>query len=277
MKNKKLIMLIALMGLSSSIRSLDYEDIFSQGNPVGDIVGEEDAVSSKRQKIDHGLVLELLEEEFKEEGEKLEFIYGGVPEDSNINNELLNETYEDIVDREMSKEVGSDSQNSIKSLVAQKKYPCTKDGCTKSYNSIPGLKYHIKSVHEGIRYKCEEPGCGKSFVQKKDLQKHIESFHDRKIYKCKEDGCNKSYKRKGTLKKHMVMVHGEMHTCKCKEEGCGQIFTQKDDLKLHVKLVHKGQLYMCKEVCCDKSFKQEKYLKAHIRNVHQKNNSQEDV
>ncbi len=285
MKNKKLIMLIALIGISSSIRSLDYEDIFSQVDSVVDILDEEDAVYNKRQKINDGPVQELLGEEFKEESEKLEFIYGSLPEDSNINNELLNENYEGGVDSEIfskdkeeAKEVKNDSRDYVKSLVVKKKYPCTKDGCTKSYNSIPGLKYHIESVHERRRYACEEFDCGRLFVQKKDLQNHIESFHERKRYKCKEDGCKKSYKRKDFFKKHMVMVHGGMHACK--EEGCGQEFTQKDNLKLHVKLVHKGQpcAYICKEFCCGKSFKKERYLKAHIKTVHQKKkNSQEDV
>ncbi|KAG7439241.1 uncharacterized protein BT62DRAFT_1060285 [Guyanagaster necrorhizus] len=60
----------------------------------------------------------------------------------------------------------------------ERTYPCTYEGCGKSFYYKGSVKEHIKSVHLGKRrYTCPYEGCNKSFSRKEYLEKHIDNFH----------------------------------------------------------------------------------------------------
>ena len=145
-----------------------------------------------------------------------------------------------------------------------KKLPC--EICGKTFTQNTGLKGHMKSIHQGIKdEKCEI--CGKTFALKCSLYKHQKFFHERiRKYIC--DICGLTFAENKDLKKHVAFIHEKQKPQKpftCDE--CGKKFRSNSELNNHKKYKHEGiEDQKCDQ--CGKTFSLHKALLAHMRNVH---------
>ena len=53
------------------------------------------------------------------------------------------------------------------------KFPC--NNCEKSFSFQPGLRRHIKSIHDGVRYPCNE--CEYKATTGDNLKRHLQRSH----------------------------------------------------------------------------------------------------
>ncbi|XP_054276818.1 zinc finger protein OZF-like isoform X2 [Macrosteles quadrilineatus] len=136
--------------------------------------------------------------------------------------------------------------------------PC--DICNKKFCGNPALRKHIRLFHTNIRpYTCEF--CSKSFNQLCKLKYHIVSHASDKPVAC--EVCNKKFGNEKDIKIHMRVHTGEKpFACKI----CGKKFRQRGHVKSH-QLVHtKEKPFSCE--ICQKGFGLSSSLKKHMR-LHQ--------
>ena len=105
-----------------------------------------------------------------------------------------------------------------------KSYAC--DKCEKAYKSQRALRFHSRSIHEGIkkdrgpRKECEI--CSKVFHKTYEFKMHVSAHANPTAFKC--DICEKAYKSQGALSFHNRSIHEgikkdrgprkECHICK---------------------------------------------------------------
>ncbi|GLV37090.1 Metal response element-binding Transcription Factor-1 [Carabus blaptoides fortunei] len=107
--------------------------------------------------------------------------------------------YNSIV--EQSKKRGQSSKENVKS------FPCSNEGCNKSYSTMHHLRVHMRN-HTGTRpYKCKVDGCEKAFATGYSLKAHSRTHTGEKPYGCRT--CFKSFKASGDLQKHIRIHTGE--------------------------------------------------------------------
>ena len=78
--------------------------------------------------------------------------------------------------------------------------------CGKVFDSIPGLRIHTKSKHEGIKYAyyaCNQ--CDWKFTQQGNLTIHIKSKHEGVKYACNQ--CDYQATDKSNLTTHIKSIH----------------------------------------------------------------------
>ena len=144
-----------------------------------------------------------------------------------------------------------------------KKFPCTYEGCNRSYKTKGNLKTHFK-IHNGdYSYRCDFDGCEKSFVSSYSYKIHHRIHTKEKPYQCESDGCEKKFNTRYRLRAHMRIHNGD--TFDCTFGNCNKGFTTKSDLQKHVR-THSGERpYQCVIENCGQSFTASHHLKIHNR------------
>lgn len=152
----------------------------------------------------------------------------------------------------------------INGLESMKAYPCTVEGCGKTFSSLSNLSRHTL-IHSGERpFECEH--CGKRFNQQGNLRKHIKSHENAhlrwnrntvdKPFPCSFPGCGRSFTVKSSLQSHMLIHQQEMNqvvkaqpinssysaifdtpdviVSQCLHAGCPKHFNSQKDLRAHL-------------------------------------------
>ncbi|KAI0762861.1 hypothetical protein C8Q74DRAFT_1207337 [Fomes fomentarius] len=183
-------------------------------------------------------------------------------------------------------DVGEGPQDGIlptrrSSILKQKPYICTFEGCTKAYTKRARLGEHERS-HTGERpyvcsvcnksylrethlqahrrthlpssarpFLCEEPGCGKRFWTSQHLRVHTELHRGEKSFKCTEANCDAAFAKHHQLREHICTVHSPPGTkpYRCEHAGCTKSFATNQKLTAHIK-THDGTRYTCAHQSC---------------------------
>jgi general transcription factor IIIA len=147
----------------------------------------------------------------------------------------------------------------------KKRFKCTVEGCTASYEKNSKLVAHIRK-HTGERpFVCDEPGCDKSYTNSSHLRRHKNVTHGEKKCQaviCDVEGCGLILANKYSLKKHYDRKHNtELFPFKC--EGCSQGFHGKNKLLEH-SFLHTGEpAFSCDK--CERKFITNYHLVKHKR------------
>jgi len=131
--------------------------------------------------------------------------------------------------------------------------------CLKLFNSQTALRYHTKSIHEGVKYACNH--CDHQATDKGHLAQHIQSKHEGVKYAC--NLCDYQATQQSSLKTHIHSIHdGVKYAC----DQCVYQATVKGNLTKHIQSQHKGVKYACNQ--CDYQASKES-LKKHIQSKHE--------
>ena len=146
------------------------------------------------------------------------------------------------------------------SLLIERKFVCTHEGCSYSATKGSYLKAHM-SMHTGDKpYKCDFKDCTYSAAQPGPLKQHSVIHTDEKAHKCEIEGCDYLAARGWDLKRHMRRRHQIPTVYRCNIEGCEFTCDGHEDLKTH-KFVHRGEKrFKCTVEGCGYSGKKLKYL-----------------
>lgn len=131
------------------------------------------------------------------------------------------------------------------------------DICKRSFSGNSALKKHVRLIHTDLRpYTCEF--CSKSFNQLCKLKYHIVTHSSDKPVSC--EICNKAFGNDKDIKIHMRTHTGE-RPFQC--NLCGKTFRQRGHVKTH-QIVHtKERPFNCQ--LCDKRFGLPSSLKKHMK------------
>jgi hypothetical protein len=120
------------------------------------------------------------------------------------------------------------SSASKETLVDQRPWKCSEEGCKKDYRSKRALAEHIKIIHSGQKkFFCKFGECVMVFARKRDLTAHMKSHSDERLYKCTI--CEKKFKHNGDMHSH-IRTHNAARDHKC---ACGKAFKTVKSLKIH--------------------------------------------
>ena len=140
--------------------------------------------------------------------------------------------------------VRRDSSSHNEPKIQNGKYPCTYEGCKRTFNYSSSRRLHIRRAHTGERpFKC--PNCDKSFHDSGALKAHV-LIHEGVKFKC--DICGKLLAARKTLKRHIKRVH-ERRSQKWQCQLCGDGFGTASALETHIrrhKKAHKMEVYKLK-------------------------------
>uniref|UniRef100_A0A1A9WLE2 Protein krueppel n=1 Tax=Glossina brevipalpis TaxID=37001 RepID=A0A1A9WLE2_9MUSC len=179
-------------------------------------------------------------------------------------------------------------------------YPCTIEGCDRSYNRLHNLEQHLKD-HKGDRprrYKCDVENCDRAYKTKSAINMHKRKTHHLgpalkkhiceicgKIFKtsaslndhrfshkseaelpfaCEETNCNRRFSNKAKLQVHK-MRHAGIKNFVCPH--CGMRKTTRNELRTHLNYHTLKRIWPCR--FCPKEFHSANNLKMHIRNMHE--------
>ena len=131
--------------------------------------------------------------------------------------------------------------------------------CKLITKSLPYLKRHIDSKHQGLRFPCSI--CEYRAFYKHDLDNHMKAKHMEATFKCEK--CDYSTHCKSNLTKHKAFRH-EGKTFPCSE--CNFKAARKSSLRQHVKSIHENVKYNCS--ACDFSGTQQGDIIKHKNRVH---------
>uniref|UniRef100_A0A1B6HC43 C2H2-type domain-containing protein n=1 Tax=Homalodisca liturata TaxID=320908 RepID=A0A1B6HC43_9HEMI len=107
--------------------------------------------------------------------------------------------------------------------------PYTCEFCSKSFNQLCKLKYHIVIHASDKPVSCDV--CNKAFSNDKDIKIHMRTHTGEKPFKCKL--CGKSFRQRGHVSTHQL-VHTKEKKFNC--QVCSKSFGLSSSLKKHMKL-----------------------------------------
>jgi len=93
------------------------------------------------------------------------------------------------------------TKQNIVSTLSDKKFNCGK--CDNQFSGNSGLRFHNKSVHEGVQYSCHK--CKYKATTQPSLNRHIQSIHEGKQYPC--DKCDYKATQTCSLRTHQLKYH----------------------------------------------------------------------
>lgn len=112
--------------------------------------------------------------------------------------------------------------------------------CGDGYDTLAGLKAHVKSHSQERPNQCKQ--CGKGFVTGQDLYRHVRDVHE-KLFKC--NLCKRRFGSPADLEKH-VSAHTMEKPFKC--EICLKQFSRQDNMRRHVAIYHTVKLETLQDV-----------------------------
>ena len=112
------------------------------------------------------------------------------------------------------------------------------------------LKYHIKSIHEGVRYDCDQ--CDNQLTSAQGLRYHINAIHGEIKYPCNKSDIKASTKT--NLKEHLNMLH-KNRKYSCEFLKCKFLAKTKKYLSVHVNAMHKNKKFECNDCDYTSNFK----------------------
>ena len=131
--------------------------------------------------------------------------------------------------------------------------------CGKMYQTVEGLKRHIKSMHSEKQLECGE--CEKRFSTIGNLNEHKKAVHVLKSLKC--DQCKYRSKTNKDLKKHINKVHNGVRDVLYKCDLC-YYQGNSSHLKRHKEAVHDNKKnWFCK--ACPYSTYHKRHFLEHMR------------
>jgi len=80
------------------------------------------------------------------------------------------------------------------------------DLCNYETSKRENLKFHIRSVHEGVRYTCEH--CGYQAMRQENLRAHIRDLHENLTFFCNK--CQFQTNRKRKIHEHIRGTHSDL-------------------------------------------------------------------
>ena len=101
-------------------------------------------------------------------------------------------------------------------------YPCTHDGCERSFVSQSKLERHLVAHSGAPLYLCGQPSCGAGFPTWTLLQFHMKEEH-RGDHRC--HACGKVFGEARLLKQHTVIHRPDRPKFTCSTDQCTQAFT----------------------------------------------------
>ena len=107
------------------------------------------------------------------------------------------------------------------------------DKCNYSTARSDYLKFHIKSVHDGIIYKCEYCPSYTAYKRKRALTEHILHKHSKTLFTCSDQECKFETQYKQTLKMHTESKHEGVVRYKCDSMNCSYKTNDSKCLKEH--------------------------------------------
>jgi hypothetical protein len=127
-------------------------------------------------------------------------------------------------------------------------FPCTWDGCDKTFKTKGGLGVHWEHHVGSPRFVCET--CGDRFWEKGKLKRHTGYRHsEKRPFTCGHPGCTFAALLEITLNVHLRTHSGERPFA-CTWPGCGYAAAVNDTLVTHL-LSHAGEKrYFCKWPGC---------------------------
>lgn len=143
----------------------------------------------------------------------------------------------------------------------RKHFRCNHPGCTSSFQSYSGLKYH-KLLHAGTKdHRCDWPGCTAAFTNSSGLKIH-KMTHDpaTKAWKCQWAGCKAAFTTSSALSTHN-RTHTGAKPYSCDWPKCGKHFARADHLKIHMRSHTNERPYVCED--CGKGFTNSSGLRTH--------------
>ncbi|KAI7883447.1 hypothetical protein K492DRAFT_175442 [Lichtheimia hyalospora FSU 10163] len=133
----------------------------------------------------------------------------------------------------------------------KKPFPCTFEGCEKSFATGSKLRRH-ETIHSDVpQYMCSfSDSCDAKFTKWSALQQHIKVDHP---VTC--SFCDREFDRQGRLHRHVKRKHMKRDPVPCTWPGCDQTFSSNASMKTHILLVHeRNTRYKCNFEGCDKGF-----------------------
>ena len=104
--------------------------------------------------------------------------------------------------------IDNDQRKISKRTSHMSKFQCPQ--CDKTYSDHSGLRYHNKSVHEGVKYACNQ--CDYQATTQSHLTVHIQSKHEGVKYSCNQ--CDYQVKTQVGLTYHIQSKHeGLKYAC----------------------------------------------------------------
>lgn len=148
-----------------------------------------------------------------------------------------------------------------------KPFPCSHEGCDKSFILPSKLKLHMK-VHAG--YKCDAFGCDASFPTWTLLLQHRKAYHPT-TYSC--DTCIRKFNSRYNLQLHLKIHDEERETYHCPHSECPRYYLHKQNLLLHVRSYHDECEFHCTVNGCKARYRHKVSLKKHLERHNNNNNN----
>ncbi|KAF8940958.1 hypothetical protein BGZ58_003690 [Dissophora ornata] len=149
----------------------------------------------------------------------------------------------------------------------RKPYPCTHEGCDKSFQTPSKLRKHQLVHSDALRYGCGYPGCETYYSKWSLLQKHAKACH--KSMACSV--CGKMVLR-NNMNAHIKIHDSTRPVVPCTYDECTKVFSTERTLATHIETVHlkspSAPKFKCDRDGCDKGFGFKHVLERHVRQVH---------
>ncbi|KOB52364.1 Zinc finger protein 19, partial [Operophtera brumata] len=166
---------------------------------------------------------------------------------------------------------------------SERRFKCSHEGCTKSFNFSHHLKHHELTHTNAKQYYCSF--CGKGFIQSHHLKSHLKAHDPAGWLFCEARGCRKRFHTDYARKRHMAThskitkSHDPAGWLFCEARGCRKrfhtdyarkrhmathSFIQSHHLKSHLKAHDPAGWLFCEARGCRKRFHTDYARKRHM-------------
>ena len=142
--------------------------------------------------------------------------------------------------------------------------------CGLKFDTRQDLETHLDASHPKGCWPCSLEGCGKSYSTGSKVWKHYRQTH-LGIYHhyCVDKDCNYGNDEITTVKYHQEIAHGIRTDVRCPNPNCDRPFSQKNKLENHKKICgHKMKVFPCEVPDCPRAFRSQASLLHHMKTDH---------